>query len=81
MTCKIKGKKVTCTVKLAKAKRATVKLTRGGKVFARAAGRPGRGGRLTVRTLRRPAHGRYKLSVAVTDRNGKVHRLSSSIML
>ncbi len=81
VTCKIKGKKVTCTVKLAKAKRATVKLTRGGKVVARAAGRPGRGGRLTVRTLRRPAHGRYKLSVAVTDRNGKVHRLSSSIML
>ena len=32
VTCKIKGKKVTCTVKLAKAKRATVKLTRGGKV-------------------------------------------------
>ena len=81
VTCKIKGKNVSCTVKLAKAKRATVKLTRGGKVVARAAGRPGRGGRLTVRTLRRPAHGRYKLTVAVTDRNGKVHRLSSSIML
>jgi len=81
VTCKIKGKKVTCTVKLSKAKRATLKLTRGGKVFARAAGPPGRGGRLKVRTLRRPAHGRYKLSVAVTDRRGKVHRLSSSIML
>ena len=72
---------MTCTVKLAKAKRATVKLTRGRKVFARAAGRPGRGGRLKVRTLRRPTQGRYQLSVAVTDRNGRVHRLRSSIML
>ena len=81
VTCKLKGKKVTCTVKLAKAKRATVKLTRGGKVFARASGRIGRKGRLTVRTLRRPAHGRYRLSVTVTDRNGRAHRLRSSIML
>ena len=81
VTCKLSGKKITCKVRLAKAKRATVKLTRGGRLFARASGKVGRKGTLKVTTLRRPAHGRYKLSVTVTDRKGRVHRLRSTIKL
>jgi len=65
VTCKVKGKKVTCAVKLATTSRASRLrgvFKRNGRVVA-AARVSRRGGKVSVKPGRRLASGRYRLEI------------------
>ena len=68
VTCKVKGKKVTCAVKLAttsRASRVRGVFKRGDRVVA-AARVSRRGGNVSVKPGRRLARGRYRLEITYT---------------
>jgi hypothetical protein len=86
VTCKVvrKGKKapkVTCTVKAAGVSRASVRVTRAGVVYARAAGRPSNHGRLRLHSRRVARPGRYTVISVLHMRNGRTLQLRSALRL
>jgi hypothetical protein len=81
---KVKGKKVsvkvTCTVRLGAAPRASsARLARGGVTYA--TGARAVNGRLALRARRRPAAGRYSLVVTGKDARGRPTRTRTTVTL
>ena len=85
VTCKVTGKttkpKVKCTVSHSTAAKASVRISRAGRLVARGSAKRMRKGRaLRMTTLRRVGSGRYRLQVTLVERGVKT-TLTSTIRL
>jgi subtilisin family serine protease len=62
---------VRCTLRRATAVRQlSARLTKSGRLYARASGKPPRTGRVTLKLVRRLAHGRYRVTITLRDSKG-----------
>jgi subtilisin family serine protease len=75
VSCKRTGsgrkRTVRCTLRQATAVRQlSARLTKSGRLYARASGKPPRTGRVTLKVVRRLARGRYRLTLTLRDSEG-----------
>jgi hypothetical protein len=75
VSCKRTGsgrkRTVRCTLRRATAvRRLSARLTKSGRLYAKASGRPSRSGRVTLKPVRRLARGRYRLTLTLRDSKG-----------
>ena len=75
VTCKRTGtgrkRTVRCTLRRATAvRRLSARLTKSGRLYARATGAPPRTGRVTLKLVRRLSHGRYRVTITLRDAKG-----------
>jgi hypothetical protein len=62
---------VRCTLRQATAvRRLSARLTKSGRLYARASGAPPRTGRVTLKLVRRLSHGRYRVTITLRDAKG-----------
>ena len=75
VSCKRSGsgrrRTVRCTLRRATAvRRLSARLTKSGRLYARASGKPSRSGRVTLKVVRRLSRGRYRLTLTLRDAKG-----------
>jgi len=72
--------RVTCALsRFGAVRRATIKVTRRGRTFARGSGRPSGSGRVAVRARRPLRRGTYRVTITLRDARGAMRRITTRL--